>query len=1166
MYQVMRRHTLLLICALMTQTLAHAFNQGITLNYKNAQLSTIFKEIEKQTKFDFIYPSDELYSKRISISVVNESIETVMEFCLKGLPFSYSISDNRIIVKKKSLPTEVTQHASTQNEISGKVINEKGEPIAGATVTVKGTNISTATGPDGFFKIVGADIKALLVISSIGYEVQTIRVTEKNRVIQLHVTAQEMKEVTVSTGYQDIPKERATGSFTKIDNNTLNQQAGLNILKRLDGVTSGVQFDNKEQGDRKLNFRVRGLSTINGPQDPLIIVNNFPYEGSINNLNPNDIESITILKDAAAASIWGARAGNGVVVITTKKAKFNQPLRVQGSVNLTVMEKPDLFSIPQMSSSDFIDVEQFLYGKGAYFIPIIYSQFLKTPLSPALEVFIKKNNGEISSLDSANLINSYKKNDIRNEFDKYFYQRAVTQQYSINIQGGNGNIGYLISGGYDRDINELDAKYNRVTLRVENSYKPIKNLQIGLGIYYTSEKSTNGKPKFGSIRMGASNIPYFKFADEAGIPLALATVLKESYTDTAGGGKLLDWKYYPLEDYKYNSTVSKTQNVLGNFRINYTIRSGIDVDIKYQYEKQQVNTDDIQSIKSFATRHLINLFSSIDPSTGIVKRVIPLGGIYKFKKDELEAHNFRSQLNINKSWGRHQISSTAGFEIRQSKSTSNSNIAYGYNEDNLTYSPSIDFANTYPTFVTGQMERVQNNISFDRKTYRFVSLFTNIAYVLNQRYIVSASFRKDASNLFGVNTNNKWKPLWSTGLAWNISNESFYKSTLIPYLKLRATYGYSGNVDPNRSAVTVVQYSSSNNFNSNLPYAQLVQLKNPDLQWEKVSTLNLGLDFSSRNNVISGSFELYYKHGSDLYGPSPIDYTGGLINSGNQIVKNVADMKGKGFDITIQSKNINRSVKWNTTFLINYNTDKITNYYTPAGIQNSSFFIRSGNDIGPLVGKPLYSLISYKWAGLDEAGNPQGYLNDGKISKQYSDIIYAEGNSKQLPSNIVYSGPGSPKIFGSIYNEILWRGFYLNFNIKYQLGYFVRKPSISYESLINTGAGHSDFAKRWQKPGDEKYTNVPSFTYPNDALRDQFYLLSEATVIKGDHIRFQFLNLGYEFDKKRWPKLPFSSLRFHMNLANLGIIWRANDEKLDPDFLGSIPTPKTVSFGINVEF
>ncbi|MEO6133500.1 MAG: carboxypeptidase-like regulatory domain-containing protein, partial [Ginsengibacter sp.] len=387
------------------------------------------------------------------------------------------------------------QIKNTATIISGKVISASGNlPLRGVSVTLAQQKSTTYTDDSGAFTFSLTSANEILTVSHIGFYSQRIPVSI-NMSLPLLITLQDstvkLDEVVVNTGYQYIPKERATGSFVHIDNELLNRRVSTNILDRLEGVTSGLIFNpgSTQNGSRpsneKLGITIRGRSSIDEKvnADPLIVLDNFPYEGDINNINPNDIESITVLKDAAAASIWGARAGNGVIVITTKKGRMNQPLQIEFSSSFTTGKKPDLFySSNFLQSSDYIDAEKFLFDKG-YFNSDISNTTSRPPLSPAVEIFAKVRAGSLSQTEANSLLDELKKNDVRNDFSKYVYRKSAKQQYSISLHGGSSLTSYFLSVGYDKNAeNLIRNSFERFTLNSLNNFTPFKNLVITAGI------------------------------------------------------------------------------------------------------------------------------------------------------------------------------------------------------------------------------------------------------------------------------------------------------------------------------------------------------------------------------------------------------------------------------------------------------------------------------------------------------------------------------------------------------------------------------------------------------------------------------------------------------------------------------------------------------------
>lgn len=1025
--------------------------------------------------------------------------------------------------------------------IKGNVINEASEPVAGATITLKRTGLSILSATNGEFGFERVQYGDTVIVSAVGYQSAVEGVRERGLItILLKRKVGLLQEVVVNTGYQTGTKERATGSFETVGPRTLNLQAGSSIISRLEGVSS-IFFDNNPL---RPPLTIRGPSSILASKDPLIVLDNFPYNGDINNINPADIESVTLLKDAAAASIWGARAGNGVIVITTKRGGISQPLKIEVTTGMEITARPDLRSLPLISSADMVEVESFLFSKGFSFSDSLSTA--RPAFSPVYEILFKKRSGRITATEAEEQLAALRQGDIRADLEKYNYRPAVRRQQALNLRGGSGTVSYYFSAGFDDQVTNLSGQYKRISLRSENNFRLSKAFRLSTAISYTGTQSRSGRPSFETLKPGT--YPYTRLADRAGNPVAVTRNLRQSYIDTAGGGRLLDWNYYPLDDYQHNRRTENTTHFLAAFGLQYHLSTTLSLDVKYQYQKQEGVQATLQDEDSYYTRDLVNRFTQINGSTGAVKYNVPPGSILDKGVDRLVSNSLRSQLNFTKVKGRGALTAIAGAELREVHTTGSSYRLYGYNQDVLTIA-AVDYVNPYPLYTSGAPAYIPANAGESDALDRSLSLYANAAYTYKGRYTASASARRDASNLFGVSTNNKWRPLWSAGGAWLLSAEPFYKSAFLPLLRLRLTYGYSGNIDQSRSAVTTISYGV-NAAGTNFPTATINQFPDPLLRSEKIGTLNMAADFATKGSRLYGSLEYYIKKGTDLFGSSPVDYT---AVGAKTLTINIADMRGSGVDLMVNSLNTVSKLKWSTTVLFNYTTSRVTKYFLTS--TRGFDHISGGTKITAIIGRPVYSLLSFAWGGLDSLGNPVGLVNKVPTTT-YSTII---GTATQL-SDLVYSGPATPPFFGNLSNSFSFKGFTLTANILYKLGFYFRKESLSYDVLFNQHVGSADYANRWKVPGDEKVTTIPSMIYPNNASRDAFYTASEVLVRKGDNIRLQFVNLSYEWQRNKGKTLDY--LRFYVVASNLGIIWRANKEGLDPDYGSALAPAKTIAFGI----
>jgi len=1022
------------------------------------------------------------------------------------------------------------------------------KPLAGVSISVLRTKKTLVTHEDGTFLLQTDRFPDTIEARHIGYVTkQYVARDEKNLLITLNPKDNFLHEVTVNTGYQQVPKERATGSFEFIDNEKLNQTLGSNILDRLEGQGT-LLFD---KNSNRPAMTLRGLSTIQGNNDPLIILDNFPYEGDITSVNPNDIESVSLLKDASAASIWGARASNGVIVVTTKKGALQKNPQVQFNANAQIINKPDLYYYQQMTSRDVSGLEKLLFDAGYYTASENSRQ--KTWLSPIVELLIK-NRDHPDQLDNWELqrrLEEYSSIDNRDQYGKYMYREGINQQYALNLSGGSQKATYFYSLGYDANENNLDAQFKRLTLRADKSIQLTSSLKLHTQFSYVSGSQTSGREGYSSN--SSFFRPYLNLLDDKGDEIPFYQ-LRNSYAQTAGNGLLLDWAKYPLSNGSYDSYKTVNQQLLANINLNYQLLKGLSADFTYRYEQQIANQQRIREMGSYYTRDLINRFTEINTDQTSAVYHVPRGGIFQNDEGKLTTQNVRLQFNYDNTWAQHALNLLAGAEVRALRNRSIITGEYGYDEDRLLFS-NVDYVNPMRDFVTGNTVYIPYLNDQNARKNNFVSQYFTGTYTYLSKYMLNASIRRDASNQFGLKTNDKWNPLWSVGLGWNLTNELFYDFDALPILKLRATIGETGNLDPSMTAVSVILYQPNDNYTGK-PKAIVSNPANPELRWERSRMINIGIDFVGKNNRFSGSLEVYFKKGIDLFGLAPNDITTGI---GATITKNVANMKGNGLDMTLHVNWIEKKLKWNTDLLYSYNKSEVVSYYN----QPSAAYLNTsdGNSISTLEGYPVYSIISFPWLKLNSDGNPVS-LTNGVPSEDYQSILRGD------PQDLIFNGSATPMSFGSINNSFHYGRFNLGVGLLYKFGYYFRRPSVAYSSMVRNnriGHGSSDFQRRWQKPGDEELTNVPAFSYPYDDSKEILYLSSEVLVEKGDHIRLQYINLGYQFNDFRLNEKSIKC-QLYMNVGNVGILWKANNHGLDPDYLDTLPVSRTYALGLKATF
>ncbi len=757
-------------------------------------------------------------------------------------------------------------------------------------------------------------------------------------------------------------------------------------------------------------------------------------------------------------------------------------------------------------------------------------------------------------------IESLKANDVRDDFSKYFYQPSNRQQYNLNVSGGGKVYRYYVSSGYDSNADNLTRNgYKRLTLNFGNSFSLLSDrLEASANLYFVQGNTTADNPGTRSIGMNTGNpislYPYAKLADGAGNAMAMTQDYRVKFVQDSQNAGLLNWSYKPLEEIDLMSNTRQSQDFRINASLKYKILSALSAEALYQYGNTNILGQNLRSEQSYFARNLINRYAQLSP-TGGLSFPIPIGGINDLSNSNLESQNIRLQLNFAENWeGKHELNGIAGYELRDNRTVSNNSRMYGYDQEHATLSK-VDYISTYRQyFNSGSVLGIPFGDSSKELTDRHLSYYANASYGYLRRYMFSISGRLDRSNLFGVNANQQGVPLYSVGFAWQLGQEKFYKVDWLPYLKIRATYGYNGNINKTLSAYTTARYISGNAINQT--YANIINPPNPELRWERVRMINLGIDFATRGDRLSGTIEPYYKKGIELIGDIAYAPSTGV----STFRGNTANTKGHGLDVTLHSNNVRGTFKWETDLLYSYVRDKVVDYKLR---QPASFYAQSAEtNVYPLEGRPFYALYSYKWAGLDpNTGDPQGYLN-GQVSKDYTAILNAA-----TADALIYHGPARPVAFGSLRNTFSYKQISLSANITYRFDYFFRTAAISYADIL-TGQGYlyGSYASRWQKPGDELITDVPSLPSSINGSRDVLYNFSEATVEKGDHIRLQDISLSYTLTGKS-KAMMFKQLQIYGYANNIGMIWKASKTGFDPDYASAEYLPvKTFGIGAKIDF
>lgn len=1040
-----------------------------------------------------------------------------------------------------------------QHAVSGLVKDKESQlPIEGAVIRVYPSRHVSLTDAQGRFTIESSQQQDSLSVQILGYHTRIVVIAPliKNYTILLETNTALLEQVVISTGYQSIAKERVTGAYSHVNETLISRSVSSDILSRIEDMSSSLQFDRRfstSQTESGSTLRVRGLSTINSSTTPLIVLDNFPYEGTLESLNPNDVESITLLKDASAASVWGAKAANGVIVITTKKGKRNAPRTIPFSSNFTFTERPDLHYNPAfLNSKEYIEMEKQLFELGFYNDK--ESQRNQPVLSPVVEFLFNQRYHPQNTVNDGTLEN-LSKQDIRNDASKYLYRNGSHQQHHLNISGGEEKYSYQLSGGYDNTrYNTVNSGYERFTLKSNSSYDFSKWLTLNSSLLYTNATTHNS-----NLPVYYNQYPYNRLVDEKGQAAEVYSNLNHTYIMQEMNKTGVDWRYFPLNEINLtNKGVRKADLRIGT-NLHFNINPNFKWDINHIFYELNTAETQLNDKESFYIRNLVNRYMQQD---GTLR--FPYNGVLYKTNARLRTHEVRTQANYNKQISEKGfLQAMAGVEVRDISQQSNASQYYDYDPLVLTHNNLGDYTSRFQVRPAGTARVPLPVSSLAKWQDRYLSYYTNWSYTLQNKYTFTGNLRWDASNLFGVKSNQKGVPLWSVGAAYTLSDSKSPLITRLPHLKIRTSYGYNGNVNTQASALVTAYYE--NDYTTGLKYGEIRSPGNPQLRWEKTGIWNFGLDFSTEKNRISGSIDFYHKTSKDLLGDQILDPTNGFISSGfaSNIV-NYATMKSSGIDAEIQTLNLDHKIKWTTSFIFSTASNKVTNYKFEELTASGLLYLIAKNNTGLIVtqGVSLDAIYYIPWIGLDsKTGSPL-------VNNETQNTSYQEFISKLNLSHLLYDKVAVPRYFGSVRNDWSYKNLALSINISWKAGYSFVRSSANYDAFFNNNVPHKDFENRWKQPGDERFTNVPSFPDINNTdwqLRDLIYNASAAVVEPGSHIRLRDVRLSYKFPLKKVR----STMEVFSFLNNVGLIWRANKQGLDPDYpLATLPPARSLSFGI----
>ena len=1077
-----------------------------------------------------------------------------------------------------------------QKRVSGTIVDAAKMPIPGASVYIPSTMVGskskeqgvldgamlgTTTDFDGHFELSIADSIKSLVVSYMGFKTKTIDVsgTATDLTIVLQESTENLAEVLI-TGYQKIEKRKATSAYSTINVSEIEQAGVATVDQMLTGQLPGVivQPTSGAPGAPS-KITIRGTASLNGSSDPLWVLDGIPLEGEdipkdfrdkdnidnlqsfpIAGLNPEDIESITVLKDASATSIYGARAANGVIVITTKNGKKGG-MRINASANAFVTQKPDYSKLNLMTSDQKVDFELFLasrkdltYQKDRGEVARILNAF------NAYETF-QDNGFSALNPEVQNAINNLRSQNTN--WGDQLYQMAVNQQYNLSISGGNDQNTYYASAGFfDEKGGTIGTGQQRYNITLKDKFNLNDEFSVGLAVFASQNKTSSyitGADSFTNPSRYARNAnPYLRLTDEQGNYIYDPDLVERSD---------LNLNYNVLEERRNTNHELVANSLKSIINADYDLTDDLHFSTQLGLQFDFNRTEKFSDKNSYYTRKYRQRSRYTTPSGDAY--YMPEGGIIQNWNTDVFQYNWKTTANYNTTFDNlHELDVMLGTEFRRNKIREIQTKGFGYNPNTLTTIPITD-------------DRVLTNPLFDAYNKRytenaFASFFGTASYTYDRKYTGFASLRYDGSNLFGVNPKYRYLPIWSVAGSWNVHEEDFMRDfEVVNNLKLRASYGIQGNIDKNTSPFVLGMYNNVSILpGTNEEVIQALGAPNPDLRWEKTTSSNVGLDLGLFNNKLYLTGDYYYRKSTDLIGLRAVPLESGY----NFINTNWGTVSNSGFELSINTINIsNSNFKWTSGFNISHNKSTVED------IQ-----IREESFKPSLKGYSANAIFAIKTAGLDSNGLPLFWKDGRTVSAvEFYNLEEATDGSQLTRQEhrdlYSYAGDGAPQFSGGFRNTFRYKqfdlrilsNFILNQTVQAAPSYFptLAQPGTNYSTqILNAGTGNLPALIGSNSPG---FNTDLVYSWYNSFDAGRTYEDLDIWIKDISYIRISSIRLSYAVPDKYLEKLKLSGLNFNIEGRNLLVFGTDYDGYFDPETYGSLyaqPIPKVISAGFNLTF
>ncbi|SIS83009.1 TonB-linked outer membrane protein, SusC/RagA family [Filimonas lacunae] len=1209
------RLVLLLTTVASLQVSAKGLSQNVTIRLKNAPIEKAFLEMRKQTGFQFVYNTVMLQQAgNVNLSVTGMPLEKALKLALSGKSLSYAIVDSVVVIKALTMHYDaplVLNAAANNIGVSGVVKDAEGTPLQDVSVMVKGTKNITTTDKEGRFEFKSISENSILVFNAVGFVAKEVKLgaTTEKIAVELKATENKLSEVVVSTGYQNLNQKLFTGATVKLNAKDAQRSGIPDVSRMLEGQVAGVSVQNVSGTfGAAPKIRVRGATSLSGDNKPLWVVDGIILEDIVNisnealstgdantligssvaGLSPDDIESFTILKDAAATALYGARAMNGVIVVTTKKGRNTQgKANMNYSGNFTTYLKPSYSQFDIMNSADQMSVMIEMENKG-YLRPASVA----TPQNGGIfyKLYNQMYNYDAGSdswalSNDQNLAgrNSFLQRYARANTDWFnvLFKNSLMQEHAISVTAGTDKFQNYFSSSYMHDngqtLGDAVTRYtanNRTTIKVNNK----------LSIEFLTNASVRNQRAPGTLTRQSDAVygAYSRSFDINPYTYAINTSRMITPYDQKGDLEyfVMNWAPFNIVN-ELNNNYLKLQmmdiKIQGGLKYKITPELQYSIDGAYRFAQTTRNhyikasSNMAAAFRAYSSTSVVddNTYLYDDPDNNELPVVVlPDGGFFNTYENKISNYYVRNNLEYDKTIKDHKFNLFASMEARTADRQNYNFDGVGYDYENGGV-VNVNYRYFKKATEGGDAYFAMSN-SYDR----FLAYMFRGAYNYNGKYSFNFTTRMDGSNKMGKSEQARWLPTWNVSGAWDIDNEKFFKpGKVLSSVRLRATYGLVGNIG-NASNTAALYY----NRVAYRPYeteketqTYISSLANTDLTWEKTNEVNIGTDLGLFNGNVNVTIDWYNRKIHDLISDVQTSGIGGedtkTINNGT--------MDAHGLEFTIGGAPVKNSrpdgFRWRTQLNWAINKNKITRLEMSPRIWD---VVRAEG--GTVEGYAQRGLFSIPFDGLSSVNGSPTYISEAGIKDNYINL------QSTTVKYLKYEGPTDPTFTGGFFNKFDYKNFSISALVTYSWGNYVRLQPIFAASYDDLYSMSKVMKNRWIMPGDETVTKVPSIL--DKYSYDQFTRLSTGTslspryaynaynysdqrVAKGDFIRLKTVSVSYQMPQRLVKRLGLNAMQFSLVGNNIALLY--SDKNLlgqDPEFISNggvaMPVPKQFTFSL----